>query len=163
MYIANHLNKGGEIYAATEMIYAVGALAAGIWINRLLQAKHTLKAIIILMFLTVFVYLLCSFTKTTYILLTTSVVLGLTNAGTRILRITYLFHHIPNHIIGRTGSVFQAINVLFRLFLILLFSMPFFAKDSNITWAYFICGIFVFLCTLPLLFFYKQLRVNEKN
>ncbi len=163
MYISNHLKEGGEIYAATEMIYALGALAAGIWINRLLQAKHTLKAIIILMLLTVFVYLWCSFTKATSILLATSIVLGLTNAGTRILRITYLFHHIPNHIIGRAGSVFQAINVLFRLFLILIFSMPYFAKGSNITWAYFTCGMFVFVCTLPLLFFYKKLMANEKN
>ncbi|CAG0948894.1 MAG: MFS transporter [Bacteroidetes bacterium] len=161
MYIANHLKEGGEIYASTEMIYAIGALAAGIWINRLLHAKHTLKAIIVLMLLTVFVYVWCSFTKATYVLFITSIVLGLTNAGTRILRITYLFHHIPNHIIGRAGSVFQAINVLFRLLLILIFSMPFFASGSNITWAYFICGIVVFAWALPLLFYYKRLQKEK--
>ena len=89
-------------------------------------------------------------------------VLGLTNAGTRVLRITYLFNNIPNNLIGRTGSVFQTTNVFIRFAFITLFSLTFFSKENNITWAYFICGLFIFISIFPLLIYYKKL-VNLKS
>jgi len=59
-------------------------------------------------------------------------IIGFCNAGVRILRVTYIFHHIPNHIIGRSTSVFFVLNVLGRLVLIGLFSLPFFHAPTTI-------------------------------
>ena len=71
--------------------------------------------------------------------------LGITNAGVRILRVTYLFKNIPNNIIGRATSVFSSINVIVRMSLIGLFSSPFFFEDDNIRWGYFIGFLLLFI------------------
>ena len=114
-----------------------------------------------MMVMSVIVFELTAFTQSSIMLIFVCFILGLTNAGTRVLRITYLFNHIPNHIIGRTGSVFQTLNVMIRFAFITLFSLAFFAKESNVTWAYFISGLFIFISIFPLLIYYKKL-INLK-
>ena len=86
-----------------------------------------------------------------------SLVLGLCNAGVRILRITYIFNYIPNQLIGRAGSVFNVINVMSRLLFILLFSLPFFSTQDNVVYAYLVLGTFILLATLPLVYKYRDL------
>ena len=58
--------------------------------------------------------------------------LGITNAGVRILRTTYIFNHIPNNLIGRAGSVFNTLNIVVRMLLIGLFTFSFFQIGDNI-------------------------------
>jgi MFS family permease len=161
IYISNHLHGDSAVYAGAEMLYALGALFAGIGIRWIFKKTNTVKAIIIMMLLSFIVFEILAFTQTSAILILVCFILGLTNAGTRVLRITYLFNHIPNHIIGRTGSVFQTINVLMRFTFISLFSLSFFAKGNNITWAYVISGLFIFISIFPLIIFYKKL-INFK-
>jgi len=161
IYISNHLHASSAVYAGGEMLYALGALFAGIGIRWVFKNTNTIKAIIIMMLVSIIVFELTAFSKNALLLLFVCFILGLTNAGARVLRITYLFNHIPNHLIGRTGSVFQTINILIRFAFISLFSLAFFAKDSNITWAYFICGLFILVSSIPLLIYYKKL-VNLK-
>jgi len=162
IYIHNHLSEISAVYAGAKILYALGALFSGIGIRWLFKHTSTVKSIIILMILSVIVFNISAFTQSSIITIMVSFVLGLTNAGARILRVTYLFNHVPNHIIGRTGSVFQTINVLIRFTFITLFSLTFFAKESNITWAYFISGLFIFISIFPLLIYYKKL-VNLKT
>ena len=157
IYVNNHLGANSAIYAGAEMLYAMGALLSGIGIRWVFKNTNTIKAIIIMMVISFIVFELTAFTKSSIILIVVCFVLGLTNAGTRILRITYLFNHIPNHIIGRTGSVFQTLNVSVRFAFITLFSLTFFADGANITWAYFISGMFIFISIFPLLIYYKKL------
>ena len=102
---------------------------------------------------------LCAFTQSVGVFFAISFLIGITNAGTRILRVTWLFHHIPNNLIGRTGGVFHVINILLRSGFIALFSIPFFSQGSNITWAYFICGVFVLISALPLIVYRKQMEM----
>lgn len=157
IYVNKHLGASSAVYAGAEMFYAIGALCAGIGIRWVFKKTNTIKAVIIMMLLSIFVFELTAFSQHSAILIGVCFVLGLTNAGTRVVRITYLFNHIPNHIIGRTGSVFQTLNVLTRLTFITLFSLTFFSKNNNIIWAYFISGIFILLSLLPLLIHYKKL------
>ncbi len=157
IYVNKHLEASSAVYAGSEMLYAVGALFSGIGIRWVFKSLNTVKAIIIMMFISLIVFELTAFSKSSAILMFVCFVLGLTNAGTRVLRITYLFNHIPNHIIGRTGSVFQTLNVLMRFAFITLFSLTFFAKGTNITWAYFIIGLFILISIFPLLIYYKKL------
>jgi MFS family permease len=161
IYVSNHLEGNSAIYAGAEMLYAVGALFSGIGIRWVFKNTNTVKAIIIMMVLSFIVFELTAFTKSSAVLMFVCFVLGLSNAGTRVLRITYLFNHIPNHIIGRTGSVFQTINIMIRFAFITLFSLAFFAKDTNITWAYFISGLFIFISIFPLLIYYKKLIIQK--
>ena len=164
IYIHNHLSESSAVYAGAKILYALGALLSGIGIRWLFKNTSTVKAIIIMMMMSVIVFELSAFTQSSIITIFVSFILGLTNAGTRILRVTYLFNHVPNHIIGRTGSVFQTINVFIRFTFITLFSLTFFAKENNVVWAYFICGLFIFISIFPLLIYYKKLiqfKINE--
>lgn len=162
IYVDKHLGASSAVYAGAEMLYAVGALISGIGIRWIFKNTNTVKAIIILMIMSIIVFELTAFTQHSLVLIFVCFVLGITNAGSRVLRITYLFNHIPNHVIGRAGSVFQTLNVIVRFSFITIFSLAFFAKGTNITWAYVICGIFILISIFPLLFFYKKL-VNLKS
>lgn len=156
IYVNKHLEASSAVYAGAEMFYAVGALLSGIGVRWVFKKTNTIKAVIIMMVISTLVFELTAFTQQAFILIGVCFVLGLTNAGTRVLRITYLFNHIPNHIIGRTGSVFQTLNVLTRLSFIGLFSLTFFSKENNIIWAYFILGLFILFSLIPLLINYKK-------
>jgi len=161
IYISHHLHGSSVVYAGAEMLYAFGALFAGIGIRWIFKNTNTVKAIIIMMMISVAAFGLIAFTKSALLLIFICFILGLTNAGTRVLRITYLFNHVPNYLIGRAGSVFQTINIMIRFAFISLFSLTFFAKGSNITWAYFICGSFILVSAIPLFLYYKKL-INLK-
>lgn len=162
IYISNHLHETASIYATAEILQGLGALLAGLFIHKIFSNTTTVKAVIILM-LTVFIVLeLLVFTKSAFVLIGSCFLLGIANSGTRILRITYLFNHIPNHLIGRTGSVFQSINIFLRFVFIGLFSLTFFNTGNNIIWSYCIGGFFVLISLFPLLIYYKKL-VNLKQ
>lgn len=165
IYVNNHLKASGGIYAIAEMTYALGALLAGIGIRWVFKNTNSVKAIIILMIASIIAFELLVVTKSPYILSFVCFVLGISNAGSRILRITYLFNHIPNHIIGRTGSVFQALNILSRFLLISIFAIPFFGFNNNIIYAYIIGGLFILASIIPLTIFYKKLisfKIDEE-
>ena len=83
--------------------------------------------------------------------------LGITNAGVRILRTTYLFNNIPNNLIGRATSVFSSLNIIVRISLISLLSLPFFNLDDNIRWGYLI-GVFLMIISsfILLVLFFKE-------
>lgn len=162
IYVDKHLQANSGIYALGEMIYAVGALLSGIGIRWAFRKTNTINAIIILMFLSFIAFELLAFTKDVTMLMLVSFILGLTNAGARIVRITYLFEHIPNNIIGRTGSVFNTINIFLRFVFIGIFTLPFFNHSNNIIWAYCIGGLFILVSIIPLVMHYKNL-INYKN
>ena len=157
-YISRHLEAKGDVYASAEIYYAIGALYAGFGIRKLFSHMNAVKAIILLMLITSFFLCLVAFTKSAWIFFLFSLVIGITNAGTRILRITWIFNRIPNNMMGRAGSVFQTVNILLRGIFILIFSLPFFMKGNNIVWAYFIGGIFIFLSAIPMIMRYKDLK-----
>lgn len=157
-YVNNHLEAGGDVYASAEIFYAIGALGAGLWIRSLFRNTSVIKAVIILMLLTVIGLALVAFTKSIWIFYIFSLMIGVTNAGTRVLRVTWLFSRTPNNMMGRTGSVFQVINILLRGFFIAVLSIPFFMDGSNITRAYFAGAVFVFVSVIPLLVKYRKLE-----
>ncbi len=158
IYIEKHLGELGNIYAITKMNYAAGALFAGFFVSLIFRKSNIVFSIIILMLLALCSFFILSITKSVAILFGLAIGLGIANAGIRIQRITYLFNHIPNNIIGRTNSVFQSINILLRSILIGLFSLAFFSTGSNITWAFVIAGVATLLSVAPLLIYYKKLR-----
>lgn len=161
MYVNNHLHKSADVYASAEIYYAFGALFAGFFIRKLFKNTNTINAILSLMILTVILFAGCFIFASVFYFFIFSILMGITNAGSRVLRITYLFHHIPNEIIGRTSSVFQMINTLLRFVIAGIFSITFFSQSNNVKWAYLACGLFVLGAIFPLLKQYKKLPKNK--
>lgn len=151
IYIANYLEESAGAYASTRVLYAAGALLAGFTIRWITKNSSTITSIVVLLFGSTLAFIACYFTKSVWVLALFSLVVGVGNAGTRILRITYLFNEIPNYVIGRATSVFQMINIILRFSFITLFALPYFTTQHGIPQAYLISGIFVGISATVLL------------
>ncbi len=163
VYTSKHLNAGPGVYALAEMAYAVGAMLAGLLIIRLFKKKGLVIGVIAMMLVTVLTYLIAGFSNAITLYLALSVVLGITNAGARVLRTTWLFQQVPNQNIGRVSSVFQSINILHRVGLSALCALPFFHSGNNIRFTYLICAAIVFIYTLPLVLNFKKIESYKSS
>ncbi|MGB3181348.1 MAG: MFS transporter [Cyclobacteriaceae bacterium] len=162
IYIDKHLNEGGDVYGIMEVLYALGALSAGIFISSLVRGMKVTKAIIFLLVLATAALWLSAFTQSTRIFFAVGLMIGFANAGARVLRLTYIFNHVPNYVVGRVNSLFSLTNVLMRTIFISVFSFSWFTEGSNITWAYFIMGCFTLFSAVVLTVKYKSL-VSEQT
>jgi DHA3 family macrolide efflux protein-like MFS transporter len=97
------------------------------------------------------VFILAAAFKSVLIFYLISAVIGFSNAGARVTRVTHLFNHIPNNIIGRANSIFYVYNIAMRGLMLMIFSTVFFDTGNNIIWAYAICGVFILMSTIPLI------------
>jgi DHA3 family macrolide efflux protein-like MFS transporter len=161
MYVDNHLEESAGLFSVSYMLYAIGALSAGVWVRKMFKETEFVKGIILLMIICAIGTLVIAFTKSIFLFVIYSLMIGLTNAGVRIMRITYLFKYVPNGIIGRVSSVFHVINILIRFGFISLFSLAYFSENSNIIYAFLISGIFLLASLLVLCFYYKKLAANS--
>ena len=161
LYVSNHLGRDADVFASAEIFYSLGAMLAGIFIRRVFANTKTVYSIIVLMVITALVFYVVAFTKSVGIYYVFSFIIGITNAGARVFRTTYLFNNVSNDIIGRTNSVFSVINILLRSVLILLFSLAWFSQDSNVIWAYVICGTFVLISAFLLMKNYRSLEEKD--
>ena len=157
IYIQNHLKKGADVYASYEMYFAVGSLVAGIFVRDVFKRVNTVLAVIIMSLTVTAIYLLAMLDINLAIFYMIGFVQGFANAGTRIMRMTYLFHHIPNQIIGRTGGVFMTVSVMLRLTFLFVLSRQFFVEGDNVIYSYGILGLFVLSSAITLMFFYRKL------
>lgn len=161
IYVDNHLETGADVYASSEVYFALGSLIAGLLIRRLTRNLAPSKAIILLMLMAGLLFMIMAITKSVNGFYLFSILLGFSNAGARITRVTFLFNHVPNNIIGRANSIFYVYNITSRGILITLFAMSFFSEGNNIIWAYAICGVFILVSVLPLLWVVKRLDTFE--
>ena len=153
-YIIKVLDGQASVFASQEVVYSIGAVTSGLLVAKIFNNnKNAITGIIIFMFSTFIICMGMFFIPTMIMLFITSFILGITNAGTRILRITYIFNHVPNNYIGRVNSIFNIANVIIRLILITIFINKFFTTDQNVIYAYFICGIIILLSIIPLLIY----------
>lgn len=155
-YVNQHLEAGGAVFAISELYYAIGAVLAGVAIRRIFKYVDIPISIMIMTALASGLFLLLAVSQHAWIFYAMSLLLGLTNAGTRIQRVTYLFSHVPNQVYGRTTSIFTIINILFRILLLGLFSLPFFHISGNVIYAFALLSLFLFLTFFVLLKNYKS-------
>lgn len=151
LYVTQHLEAGGHVFGGMEVLYGIGALSAGIGVSRLFRNVHPIYAIIVMMTITTGALLLSATTQSIVLFLGVGLLIGFTNAGTRVLRLAFLFKYIPNEVIGRVNSIFSILNVTVRVCFIMLFSAHFFGVDSNVVFAYFILSLFTAFSALMLL------------
>lgn len=161
IYIKQHLQESAGVYAALEMYFALGSVLAGIAITRIFKSFTMVSAVITLSVIGGTIFIFYSFNTSLFWFYTVTFLLGLSNAGIRIMRVTYFFKNVPNQLIGRSSSVFMTMNVLFRIIVVGLISNTFFTSEGRVVWVYFAFGIVVILAALSLLPFYNKL-VNLK-
>lgn len=157
LYIDRQLEEGPAVYAMARFVFAMGALVAGFIIRWVFKRYSYVAGIIFLMVFSAGLFFMLGSTNSLLLFGLFNFFVGFSNAGTRVMRITFLFHHIPNHIIGRASGVFQMINILLRFGFISLFAMAFFSEGNQVVYAYFIAGSFILLSIAPLLLFYRRL------
>ncbi|NNF20589.1 MAG: MFS transporter [Saprospiraceae bacterium] len=166
-YINNHLEATGDVYANSKIAYSAGALFIGFSIRFFFHRITIPFLVVFLTALTAIVYLVLFLTKSITILFIVFLVLGITNAGVRVSRITYLFKNVPNQFFGRAGSVFFLFNILMRVLLLGIFTIPFFQYSNNIIYAFLILSVILFITTLLLIIHYKSfdlsLSSNQKK
>ena len=149
-YVHDFLLASGNVYASAEIYYSIGAIFSGVLILRLLKNFDTYISVILLMLLVSMAFFAMTFYNSLIVFFVGSLILGITNAGVRILRTTFLFNHIPNNLIGRATSVFSSLNIIVRISLISLLSVPFFDLGDNIRWGYLI-GVAMMLVSISIL------------
>ncbi len=150
VYIKAHLGMNADVYGFGEALFALGAIGAGLTVRELMRRISSISAIAGAMLISGAVFLVCFWTRSFWIFMGFNLTLGVCNSATRVMRITYLFERVPNGIIGRTNSVFQAINILLRTLFTGIFAIPFFTREEGIPSAYLVAGLVILLASLPL-------------
>lgn len=158
VYIRTHLGMNADVYGIGEALFALGAITAGIYVRRLMKQVPSVAAIIGAMLLSGVVFLGCVWTRSFWIFMAFNLLLGMSNSATRVMRITYLFERVPNGVIGRTNSVFQAINILLRTLFTGLFAFPFFTTAEGIPSSYLISGLVLLIASIPLILYREKLE-----
>lgn len=156
-YIFHYLKADATVFGGMEIAFASGAILSGLFIRHIAVYTNEVNAVIGLMFLSAAVYAAMLWNQSINIFYMLILLYGMSNAGVRILRVTYIFHHVPNHIFGRTGGVFLMIHILLRLSFIALISMPFFSEGIHILRAYLVFALFLLLSSLLILYYRKSL------
>ena len=156
IYVNNHLHESGDVFASAEICYAFGAVFAGIAIRHIFKSMSTVAAVILMTFLTAGLFAVLAVSKSLAILYAMFLLLGITNAGTRIMRINYLFERVPNQFYGRAGSIFFITNILFRLLFIAMFGMAFFNTGNNVVYAFGVLAVFLAMASGVMIRYYRK-------
>lgn len=159
-YVSNHLNESGDIYANSKIAYSSGAIAVGLGIRYLFKYVNIPVGIIALTLLTGIVYLTLALSHSIYVFFIMMLILGICNAGVRIARMTYLFKNVENQFFGRAGSIFFITNVILRILLMMLFTLPFFHECNNIIYAYITISLLLFATSIMLLRHYRTFDLS---
>ena len=155
VYVDSFLHRGGGTYAMGDMAFSLGALLAGFLTTRIFGERNAVKGIIILSLIAGTMYLFMAFNAFVLLFFIANFIIGSCNAAIRIQRITYLFHHIPNHIIGRANSIFFVINVFCRMCLIGVLTLPMFHCGTNIIFS---LGIMAAICCTGAIILLRQYK-----
>ncbi len=161
VYVSGYLGAGANVYAICQFFYSVGAICAGIFIRLAFRGLRNVEGVIILISIMTILLFLVGFYKSVLLLFLFSLMLGLCNAGSRIMRVTYIFNQVPNDVIGRVNSVFSMSHTLGRTLFISLFAMPFFLAHEQIIYAYFIFGTYTAIAVVTLLLIRNRLPVSR--
>jgi MFS family permease len=159
-YVYSHLGKSADVFAASEMYYALGAVAAGAGTLAIFRRWSIPNAVILLTMIAATLYAVQAATRSVALFYLAVLAMGLSNAGTRVLRTTYLMYEIPNQVYGRANGIFNMINVGMRIIFMLLFAIPFLADPQHVKYTFYIMS--AFLVVAAAVIFWIRLRLIHK-
>ncbi len=151
IFVKNCLGEDLVIFSLADVSYCLGAIGAGLITIHLLKFIKKIDLTIILIILSAYAFLIMILFQNLTIFFIASLIIGLTNASVRITRMTYFFEQIPNHLIGRTNTVFNSINTIIRNILIFCFSYTWFTDDTNVVFGYLIGIYLLIIFSIPIL------------
>lgn len=163
-FVKNYLQESANVYAIGEVAFAAGAVLSAVFITHILKRTTKVMGAILTLFIAAFTFLWLIINRSLWGFYLALLILGLANSGSRIIRVTYIFHHIPNQLIGRTSSVTQIANTLMRAFFIGLFGLPFFIE--GVPYAFLLFAVCCTLCGGILIWKYRALvdvQVDESE
>jgi DHA3 family macrolide efflux protein-like MFS transporter len=132
VYVMDYLKETASTLAFFLGFYTLGAIIAGLMgLSLFVRRNHLIKEIIVLLITAGILYTTLSFTHSVLITWSVAIILGICNAGARILRITYIVRIVPNRVVGRVNSIFAVINVLMRVCFAALLAVPFFSAEGQ--------------------------------
>lgn len=163
LYAKNHLDASGAVYANSEMYYAIGAVMAGAGIHWVFKRTTLPMAVIIMTFMTGGIMIMLFLSKSVLVFYLMLLLLGITNSGTRVVRTTYLFDHVPNQYFGRASGIFFLTNVGFRILFLGTFALPFFHQSNHVIYSFVILSVFLFIAGAVLVYFYRSFLKKKSN
>ncbi len=119
IYVAQTLQASALYFAGGEITFALGAIAAGFWLPKLI-GRHSAGATIpatMLVFLGGLLVLI--FVQLPLAFLAAGILLGFGNAGCRVARSSLLLHLVPNEVMGRVGGFYQVLDRVLRTVLVM--------------------------------------------
>ena len=166
IYVSAHLGysyeEGASIIAGFEVFYSLGAILAGvlgILLARVMAKSNLLVQVTCLLFMAMLVYGFLTFFKSEVIFFIAGFLIGVANAGARILRVTYIVRIVPNTMIGRVNAFFRIVNTSIRLSLLCMLLLPFFSDEGNghhIVLATGVMGLLVGISGLLMVVFFRK-------
>lgn len=154
IYVMDYLEEQAAVLSSFKGIYSLGAVGAGLMgLSVLFKRGNLIRQVTLLVGLAGVFFVVLAITQSVWLTLLMAFALGVCNAGTRILRITYLVRTVPNHVIGRVNAFFTVINVLMRVSFIGLLTLPFFSAEANgdhIVYAFGLLGLCMFIAATVL-------------
>jgi DHA3 family macrolide efflux protein-like MFS transporter len=157
VYVNEFLNKGADVFASGQAWYSIGALSSGLFLRHIFRNRLTVAATMINMIIASGVMLYLAFGQHIGLFFAATLFIGITNAGTRITRVTFLFNQIPNHLIGRCNSAFSILNTGFRGLLIGLFSLTYFSEAPTASMGYLVGALAILISVFAIYRTRKQL------
>ena len=119
IYVAQTLQASAVWFAGGEITFALGAIAAGFLLPKLIgqhSAANTIP-VTMLVFLAGLLLLIMLQLPVPYLL--AGVLLGFGNAGCRVARSALMLHLIPNEVMGRVGGFYHVLDRVLRTVLVL--------------------------------------------
>lgn len=118
VYISDILKGSAAVLGSSDMIYAGGAVLAGLTIPLLIQRFGSYGTVIVtFLAFTLSVLLMFAF-PFVGVFLALKVLNGWGNAGTRVARNTIMMETVPNQVMGRVNSFFNAAGMGLRVLMI---------------------------------------------
>jgi hypothetical protein len=118
IYVSQTLHAGAGWFAGGEITFALGAIAAGAILPRLI-AQHSAATTIpstMLVFLVGLVLVLV--VRIPLVYLAAGLLLGFGHAGCRVARSALMLHLIPNEVMGRVGGFYNVLDRVLRTLLV---------------------------------------------
>jgi MFS transporter, DHA3 family, macrolide efflux protein len=155
MYVKNILQAGGDTFALVDVYYGLGALLAGVVIQRVFAKVELQKSVIFLTFLTAICYAGMWLYPHQYFYFFLIFLIGITNAGARIQRLVHIFNTVDNRFFGRINSVFSLFNMTLRIIFNAMMALPLFI-DANVNNIFPVYIVFLLVTIFLLIKNYKK-------
>ena len=121
VYLSDVLQTDANVYGILGMIYAVGAVVAGLLIPAVAKKLGNEKTMILgVLVYSIAISIVVFVELPIYLVLMFFLALG--NSSARVARNSFLMDKIPNDIIGRVDSLFRTIGLLQRIILLAIFT-----------------------------------------